>query len=193
MYYGLMLTPTKSGVVPEAKNIVRFLNWLVESGDILSPESGKPIIVETWLGAREEEDTEEEEFVTIDNQLELYLLNHKSWDIFFNDIPYKNKHASGSISYNFRFQKTGEEAEFTRLKTIGISNMNTQAFGWGDWDKDWPDRDFSIVSCTILKIDDDYLEEDYKEIVWEKLVSNGVISEIQEVLGISLEPWPNIC
>ena len=55
MYYGIRFTPTALGVVPEVKNIVRFLDWLVKSGDIRSPEVGPPFVVETWLESLEEE------------------------------------------------------------------------------------------------------------------------------------------
>lgn len=193
MYYAIMLTPTAFGVVPEVKNILRFIDWLVKSGDIRSPEVGPPFVVETWLESLEEEETEEEEFLAIDNTLEMYLLNHKNWNISLEGPHYKDKPILGSISYNFRIGETGEGTESNPLRNIDISNVNPQSFLKYEEDKDyWPDRDFSIVLSSFVKVDDDLQVEGYRDIIWEKLVSSGVISQIQEVLGVSLEPWPHI-
>lgn len=195
MYCGIMLTPTKPGIVPDTKNVIELLNWLIRPGDLLPPSVTAPIEVEV----RDDEGVEfdEEEFTAIDGKLETFLNDNRKWSIFLS-LPFRgiveNYLPEDSLSYVLRLPTEQEAGEFTDLSTIRISKVNVKSFAWGDDDTGWPDRDFSIILCSDLKMrDEGGLEDNYPEVAWAKLVATKKIEQIQNILGFTLEPWPYIC
>lgn len=198
MYCGLMLTPTAPGIVPGANPVIELFNWLISTGDLIPPTPEMPLKVEIGLDPKGILDPEEEiEVFNISNDLEPLLAKSSSWGIYLStneNLVEAENAPEDSVLNTLELTEPRENGRSCSLSSISFDCITTQSFAWWSDEEGSPDRSFSIILCSDLKMTDEGgLENNYPEVAWEKLVAAGKIEQMQNILGFTLEAWPYIC
>lgn len=215
VYQGILLTPTTPNTVPGVDKIIQFLEWLVINADLELPSKEESLLLKLGLDPNGKERPKEEyKLVVVRNKingtihfvprrlakkyklpsaegwLEKMLNGATSWSLFsFDDKAFSRRlfgEAVGALSQNLTvfITEADSEAIVSSIHT-NKANLRQEADHW--WtDFKYPDRDFFIIFHTQIRGG----KGDYFSLAWSKLNNTGVLTQMEQVLGVSLEGFP---
>lgn len=188
MYWTIKVFPAIPDQVPETKNFIKLLDWLAEKSELSSLAVDEPLEVERWMEWDDYElEGEIENFSTIGDDLAIFLDQAPNWSIFFSYKFFETP--KGLLPQCFELPDMGEGYPY-HLDDIFISRGD-MGDPFDNKEANPPPR-FTIRFVSDMKAAHPFEDpQEYFDLVWPRLISAGVLAQIEKILGLELQGEPD--